>query len=195
MIWAMQTRVVSILLALAAFTAAAVDNIEVYFSPKGGATEAIVKELNNARDEVLVAAYTFTSAPIAAALKEAHGRGVKVSAILDRSNETAKYSSATFLTNSGILTLIDSKHAIQHSKYMVIDRGVVITGSFNFSNAAEKSNAENLLVIRDRRLAEKYRENWNEHSKHATTYRGKSGVPPPTTKGKATKAGIVAPAR
>lgn len=53
------------------------------------------------------------------------------------------------------------------------ERGTGITGSFNFSKAAEQSNAENLLVIRDRSLAVKYRQNWNEHSKHAGTYRRK----------------------
>jgi phosphatidylserine/phosphatidylglycerophosphate/cardiolipin synthase-like enzyme len=167
----MQSRFLPLILALVAFTANATDNIAVFFSPKGGCTDAIVKELGKARSEVLVLAYSFTSAPIAKVLKDAHERGVKVSVILDSSNETTKYSSATFLTNAGIQTLIDSKHKIQHSKYMVVDRAVVITGSFNFSNAAEASNSENLLVIRDASLAEKYRQNWNEHSKHSTTYR------------------------
>ncbi len=39
----------------------------------------------------------------------------------------------------------------------------VITGSFNFSKAAEDENAENLIIIRDRELAERYLENWNVH--------------------------------
>lgn len=52
--------------------------IQVYFSPKGGCTEAVVKELDAAKETVLVQAYSFTSAPIANALLAAHKRGVKV---------------------------------------------------------------------------------------------------------------------
>lgn len=62
---------------------------------------------------------------------------------------TAKYSSATFLRNMGIPIFIDDKHAISHNKFMVIDGHIVITGSFNFTKAAEENNAENLLVIDD----------------------------------------------
>jgi len=52
--------------------------IEVHFSPKGGCTEAVVKELGAAKKMVLVQAYSFTSAPIAKALVDAHKRGVDV---------------------------------------------------------------------------------------------------------------------
>jgi len=57
--------------------------VEVYFSPNNGATDAIVREIDRARSEILVQAYSFTSAPIAKALLKAHRRGVKVRAILD----------------------------------------------------------------------------------------------------------------
>jgi phosphatidylserine/phosphatidylglycerophosphate/cardiolipin synthase-like enzyme len=56
---------------------------EVYFSPKGGVTDVVVAELGKARSTVLVQAYSFTSAPIAKALVDAHKRGVKVRVILD----------------------------------------------------------------------------------------------------------------
>jgi phosphatidylserine/phosphatidylglycerophosphate/cardiolipin synthase-like enzyme len=121
----------------------------VYFSPNGGATEAVVKELNVAQTQVLMQAYSFTSAPIAKALVDAQKRGVKILAVLDKSNETDKYSAATFLNNFGIQLLIDSQHAIAHSKVMVIDSKTIITGSFNFTKAAEEKNAENMLVIKD----------------------------------------------
>src|SRR5205807_1340180 len=71
------------------------DGISVYFSPKGGCTEAIVEEIRRANDTLLVQAYSFTSAPIAKALTDAQKRGVKVTAVLDASNRTAQYSAAT----------------------------------------------------------------------------------------------------
>jgi PLD-like domain len=55
--------------------------------------------------------------------------------VLDKSNETEKYSAATFLVHAGIQTLIDDQHAIAHNKVMVIDSATILTGSFNFTLA------------------------------------------------------------
>lgn len=145
----------------------------VYFSPRGGATQAIVDAIGGARQSVRVQAYSFTSKPIAAALLAAHKRGVDVRVILDDSQVGDRYSAADFLANQGIATLIDSAHAIAHNKVMVIDDETVITGSFNFSRAAEERNAENLLVIRDPRLASRYTANWRVHESHSRRRRGR----------------------
>jgi phosphatidylserine/phosphatidylglycerophosphate/cardiolipin synthase-like enzyme len=149
-------------------------SIAVYFSPKGGCTDAVVQELQAASTSVLVQAYSFTSAPIAKALVAAHERGVKVQVILDKSQRTEKYSSATFLEHAGIPTFIDAAHAIAHNKVMVIDGQTVLTGSFNFTTAAEQHNAENLLVLRDPSLADRYAANWQAHLLHSEQYEERS---------------------
>jgi phosphatidylserine/phosphatidylglycerophosphate/cardiolipin synthase-like enzyme len=133
---------------------------EVYFSPNGECTDAIVRELDKAQSTVLVQAYSFTSYKIAKGLLDAHKRGVKVEVILDKSQKSDQYSSADLLANSGMSVKIGSQHAIAHNKVMIIDGETVITGSFNFTKAAEENNAENLLVIHDRKLAERYMKNW-----------------------------------
>jgi len=143
----------------------------VYFSPDGGATQAIVREIDRATLDVRVQAYSFTSAPIAKALVDAHKRGVSVEVILDRSQRTEKYSGATFLANSRIPVYIESAHAIAHNKVMIIDGQTVITGPFNFTKAAEERNAENLLVLRSKELAKIYTENWEKHKEHSEPYR------------------------
>lgn len=140
---------------------------DVCFSPKGGCTELIVNTLAQAKSTVLVQAYSFTSAPIAQALVDAHRRGVVVEVILDKSQETARGSQADFVAQAGIPVRIDRTHAIAHSKVMVIDGQTVITGSFNFTEAAEERNAENLVVIRDKAMAARYQENWNSHDSHS----------------------------
>ena len=126
-----------------------------------------------AKATVLVQAYSFTSAAIAKALVEAHGRGVEVKVILDRKETGSRYSSADFVAHARIVTLIDGAHAIAHNKVMVIDGLAVITGSFNFTTAAEQRNAENLLVIHDRALAARYTENWYAHAAHSARYVGR----------------------
>lgn len=151
-------------------------SIRLYFSPNGGGTEAIISEIRHARAEVLVQAYSFTSAPIAKALLDARKRGVKVTVILDKSQRKASYSSADFLRNSGVATYIDGKHAIAHNKIMIIDRECVITGSFNFTKAAEEKNAENILVIRGNpELTAKYIGNFDWHLRHSEVYQGRGG--------------------
>lgn len=82
-------------------------SIEAYFSPNGECTESIIGELKRAKNTILVQAYSFTSAPIAKALLNAHKREVKVEVILDKSQRTQKYSSTTFLYNAGIPVKID----------------------------------------------------------------------------------------
>jgi phosphatidylserine/phosphatidylglycerophosphate/cardiolipin synthase-like enzyme len=140
---------------------------QVCFSPRGGCEEAIVGQLDQAKTEIKVQAYSFTSAPLAKALLYAHKRGVDVQVILDKSQKTQRYSSYTFLENQHIPVYIDAAHAIAHNKIMIIDREIVITGSFNFTKAAEQKNAENLLIIKSKELADKYLRYWKEHREHS----------------------------
>lgn len=142
----------------------------VYFSPRGGAQDAIVKALQEAKESVFVQAYSFTSAPIAKALVDAHKRGVAIEVVLDKSQRTEKYSGATFLANADISVWIDAAHAIAHNKVMVIDLRWVITGSFNFTKSAEERNAENLLVLDSPELARIYLANIEAHKAHSQRY-------------------------
>jgi phosphatidylserine/phosphatidylglycerophosphate/cardiolipin synthase-like enzyme len=170
-----------LLLSLLAFAG----GIEVYFSPDGGCTDAIAREIGKAEREILVQAYSFTSKPIAKALVDAHKRGVVCRVILDKSQRTEKYSAADFLAHSGIETWIDSSCRIAHSKVMVIDGATVITGSFNFTEAAERCNAENLLVVQSPELAKRYRDNWQHRRSLSEPYAGRdSNVAAPKADGK-----------
>jgi phosphatidylserine/phosphatidylglycerophosphate/cardiolipin synthase-like enzyme len=156
-----------------AFDVPANTTAHVYFSPGGGCTEAIVTEIGKAKSEILVQAYSFTSKEIAKALIGAHKRGVKTAIILDKSNKSGKYSASDFTAHAGIPTYIDSAHAIAHNKIMIIDKEVVVTGSFNFTKAAEEKNAENLLILRSRELARDYIDNWDKHKQHSEICKGR----------------------
>jgi phosphatidylserine/phosphatidylglycerophosphate/cardiolipin synthase-like enzyme len=83
------------------------------------------------------------------------------------------YSAADFTAHAGIPTYIDAQHAIAHNKIMIIDNEVVVTGSFNFTRAAEVNNAENLLVIHSKELAKIYIDNWEKHRVHSRIYKGR----------------------
>jgi len=144
--------------------------VQVFFSPRGGAQDALVATIGQAKDSIFVQAYSFTSAPIAKALVDAAKRGVKIEAILDKSQRSERYTGATFLRNEGIPVYIDDKHAIAHNKVMIIDGSIVVTGSFNFTKAAEEKNAENLLIIQNKEMAKIYMDNWGKHKEHSESY-------------------------
>lgn len=147
---------------------------EVAFSPNEGATQLVVKSINEAKQSIKLAAYGFTSKPVAEALIAAHKRGVVVQAVLDKSNNTAKYSAATFLSNMGVATRINSEYSIMHDKYIIIDGENIELGSFNYSKAAEEKNAENVLYIRhNHALAKSYADNWQKLWDEAEEYKKK----------------------
>ena len=148
---------------------------QVCFTPGGQCTRLIVEKIEGARHSILVQAYSFTSTPILSALKAAHARGVAVEVIVDKTSARpspsgSRYSAATYLTNAGIPVWVDNKVAIAHNKVMVLDGATVITGSFNFTAAAQSHNAENLLVISDPALADEYRLNWQRRRAVSTPY-------------------------
>ena len=143
-------------------------SVAVHFSPKGGATEAVIRELKAARREILVQAYSFSSKPIATALVDAKTRGVQVEIILDRSNEQETYSDLPLFLEQGLAPLIDAQHAIAHNKMMLIDQRTLITGSFNFTHQAEAENAENLVIVKGHsELLRAYRQNFLTHKSHS----------------------------
>ncbi len=149
-------------------TLPATGELEVAFSPHGGCTALVVKVIDSAKSSIRVLAYSFTSAPIARALVAAHKRGVDVKVVVDKSQKSARYTSATFLANARIPVRIDFKHAIAHNKVIIVDGRTVEQGSFNYTRAAENSNAENVLVNWDNpRLAEVYSRDWERHWGHS----------------------------
>jgi phosphatidylserine/phosphatidylglycerophosphate/cardiolipin synthase-like enzyme len=143
-------------------------SVAVHFSPKGGCTDAVVRELQAARHEILALAYSFTSKSIAQALVDAKLRGVHVDIVLDHSSEKEEYSDLHFFLQQGLVPVIDAHHAIAHNKVMIVDSRTIVTGSFNFTNQAENENAENLLIIKGHpELVSSYRKDFSVHKGHA----------------------------
>ena len=143
---------------------------EVYFSPNGGCTAAVLKSILKSNSEILMQAFSLQSPSITQALLEAHKRGVRVQVILDKSERSEGLTQAAQLANAGIPIYLDGIHAVANNRIVIIDKEVVITGSFNFNKASEEMNAENLLIMKSKELATIYRDNWINHQKHSKPY-------------------------
>ena len=151
--------------------------IQLAFTPGDDVAGLIVAAIGKARRQVLVQTYSFTHQDIAQALVNARRRGIDVQVIADqRQMETIATSKLEWLAEQGVPVWIDSEHAAAHNKVMVIDNGMpeaaVITGSFNFTQAAQHRNAENLLILRGNpNLTEAYAANWRRHKIHSLPFR------------------------
>jgi len=134
---------------------------EVGFSPGGGAQAEVLKVINSAQHSLKMAAYELTSRPIGSALIEARIRGVNVQIILDAKASKSKYSLGKKLIAAGLSVRKDSRYSIFHHKFIVVDDRTVETGSFNYTHAADHSNAENALVLWNvPQLARQFLQEW-----------------------------------
>ena len=137
------------------------DKLNVWFTPPSGCESLIAQEISKANKKIYVQAYGLTAHPIIYQLKAARNRGVAVSVLLDGGNLSNNDSIYHDLKTAGISVYIDKMPGIAHNKIIIIDDIKVVTGSFNFTNAADTKNAENVLLIEDKNLAAQYITNWN----------------------------------
>ena len=142
--------------------------VQACFSPHGKCSVHIAREIEQAKKELLVAVYAFTSEELAEALVQAKKRGVMVQVIIDQEFDAHNdKSKGKFLEgqkiavrrNSGAkATTTNREIGLMHQKFAVIDRNTIFTGSYNWTYAADSLNDENLLLFRDAGpLAEEYR--------------------------------------
>lgn len=141
---------------------AAYSNYAVFFTPYDDCTTKIINEIKAAKESIHIQAYIFTCKPVARAIAIASQNGIDVKVILDDSQFTYKYSTYEYLKEKGVPVWSDHKPSLAHSKVIIVDKSVVITGSFNLTRAAQEKNTENLLIIRDKELADLYFDNWEK---------------------------------
>lgn len=145
--------------------------IQVFFSPQDDIQGAIVHELNSAKLQVLVQAYLLTDNKIADALIAAHRRGVDVQVLLDAERDKTKSSDGRRLFDAGVTVRLEKIYGSAHNKVMIIDKKTVLTGSYNFTYAAQYKNAENLLLINKApKLVMQYISNWQKHFSSSDVY-------------------------
>ncbi len=149
-------------------------NVTLFFSPHGGCEATIVNAINAADSEILVAAYSFSSKPIARALYTATKRGVPVQIILDRKQPTVHYSMANDLVINGLAVRVDRREPLMHMKTIIIDGKILIAGSYNFTASAEHRNAEILTIIVSEKIAAQAAANWRSHWQHSNKFNPKS---------------------
>ncbi|HYG85050.1 MAG TPA: phospholipase D-like domain-containing protein [Azospirillum sp.] len=146
----------------------------VCFTPDEDCTELVVAEIGKATASVIMQSDNHPSQPIVKALVNAKNRGIGINVIFSISQSNKHFAGLDALYNDRVDVWIDRQHAISHNNIIIVDGVTVITGSFNFTKAAQEKNAENLVVLKDAALTPRYIENWKRHVGHAEPYTPRS---------------------
>lgn len=137
--------------------------LAVFFTPPTGAARGLIRYLDSAKKNIQVMTYSFTYLEIAEALARAAKRGVEVQVIQDGPTAANNFDVIPVLLKAGVSVRGNKAHRIFHHKVMIIDGDIVVTGSYNFTNSAEKNNAENMIILRSAPLAQQYYKNFISH--------------------------------
>lgn len=155
------SRLFGLILLLSVLAAAsAVPASEVYFSPNGGARQRLVRAIQESRKTIDIAVYNFTAYELADALYAAKARGVQVRVVVDREMAETGGSGVPGLRLNGIpvRSLGVPELSLMHHKFAVFDERLVATGSYNWTNSAEHANYENLVVLEEPKLVERFQQ-------------------------------------
>lgn len=136
------------------------DTIEVCFTPGNPCESKIVRKIEEAKQEILLQAFSFTSEPITQALLRAKDRGVKITVLCDKGQFQKKYSRLQVLKKQKVPVYFDKQNSYAHNKVMIIDGKITITGSYNWTYSAQNRNSENVVFIASPEVSEKYKENF-----------------------------------
>ena len=130
--------------------------IENYFAPEDRVAERILAVVRGAKKSVRFLAFSFTDESLGGVLIERHRAGVSVSGVVEQRGSDTEYAQYGPLRQAGIDVLADGNPYVMHHKVLIVDEAIVVTGSFNFSQSADRDNDENVLIIHNPDIARLY---------------------------------------
>jgi phosphatidylserine/phosphatidylglycerophosphate/cardiolipin synthase-like enzyme len=130
--------------------------IRTLFAAEDDVLSVILEEIRAANTAVRFMAFSFTVDEIADAIQDRAANGAVVQGIFETVGSQTRFSELTRLWCAGLQVRQDGNPFILHHKVFIIDDDTVLTGSFNFSDNATRSNDENMVIIQDRDLTAQY---------------------------------------
>lgn len=138
--------------------------IETYFSTHDNVDQKVIAVVRGAKESIEFLAFSFTHDDIAQAMLERADRGVDVRGVFE-TRQNSKYSEFDRLdAHRNVHVLLDGNRYNMHHKVIIVDREIVVTGSYNFSASATSDNDENIVIIHNAKIAEQF------HKEFANVY-------------------------
>ena len=132
--------------------------IENYFSPHDRPATKVIDAIKLAKKSVHFLAFSFTHDGIGQAMLSRASAGIEVAGVFEKTQTSGGHSEYDSMKRAGLAVFLDANPRNMHHKVIVIDGEIVICGSFNFSDNADRTNDENLLIIYNRAIAAKFEE-------------------------------------
>ena len=131
---------------------------EVYFSSNGSIRDRLLRAINHTKATIDLAIFDFTSGELAGALLAAKERGVMIRIVADARQAQGKHSEIPFLLEKGVkVRLAQGKgRGIMHHKFAIFGGRLLVTGSYNWTDSAERFNHENVVVLEDLAAIQRY---------------------------------------
>ena len=146
--------------------------VHIIFAPEDSVLPVLFDYLALAETSIRFMAFSFTVDVIADELREKAANGVAVQGIFETVGSETEFAELTSLFCAGLPVRQDGNPFILHHKVFIIDDDIVLTGSFNFSDNATRSNDENMVIIQDRNLAAQYLAEFERRWAEASTPEG-----------------------
>ncbi len=127
-----------------------------YFSPGDDCENAIVSCIRNAKHNVKICVFTISENVISEEIIAAKKRGVSITIITDNDKINDKGSDIRWLADEGIRIKIDEASSHMHHKFCIVDKKILLTGSYNWTKSAADRNQENLLITEDPKMVKAY---------------------------------------
>jgi len=128
--------------------------VENYFSPEDEVLSHLLELVGSAKKSIHFMAFTYTQKDLAAAMIARAKAGVKVQGVFE--NRGASQGAMPDLFCAKLPVQVDGNKYTMHHKVIILDGVTVITGSYNFTNSADESNDDNVLIIHSPALAARY---------------------------------------
>jgi phosphatidylserine/phosphatidylglycerophosphate/cardiolipin synthase-like enzyme len=130
--------------------------IQILFSPEDKAISQILPYVQAAKKSIRFMAFTFTQDQLGQAMLAAMKNGVEVTGVFESTGSDSQYSQMTPLYCAKAPVRQDGNPAFLHHKVIILDEQIVITGSLNFTDNADESNNENVIIIDNAEIAKLY---------------------------------------
>lgn len=129
--------------------------VSPHFTPEEDMAQVIQRELLTAEKSVYVSLFGITNDVLSDTLIDLHNRGVYVEVAVDKMQGLSRYSDIPKLRTAGIPIIMKQTTVLEHNKFAIVDGKSVITGSWNWSESANKQD-NNTVILRCRKLAQEY---------------------------------------
>lgn len=130
--------------------------IETCFAPEDNCAELLIALVNQAQESIRFMAFSFTHVELGQAITDRSKAGVLVQGVFETRGSETEFSEYVQMKQNNLDVWQDGNPYTLHHKVFIVDDKIVVTGSFNFSANATKSNDENLLIIHSPEIAGAY---------------------------------------